>query len=274
MYTRGESLLQHLIKPALSKLASMRLKQSNQQANNISEHRFKQSAEEHGHITFEAALVTPLLVAFIFFFYVLITAISAQMALQQLAAQATQRMANYIHPVALTADYMNNKLSSNVHANYGNADEGIAALAYELGQLLPHPLDMIVKEGAKGNYWPASNLAATVIGREWLEQLIAGSGAHPILDKQQVKLVYFQLPDLIHSTDYNVIVALQYDLPFKLPFFEHRLSVREQAMQRVWLPDAFAANYEIKNSAEETAYIYITSIEPNPLKPGRKAAYR
>jgi|GEM_PF-849833 len=229
---------------------------------------------ERGHITFEATLVMPLLVAFMFFFYVMITAISAQMALQQLAAQSAQRMANYIHPVALSADLLNRELTHHEQAKYGNAEEGIAALAYELGELLPHPLGTIVQEGAKGNYWPATNLAATAVGREWLEALIVGSEAHPILDKQQVKLVYFQLPDLVHYTDYNVIVALQYDLPFKIPFFDHQFSVREQAMQRVWLPDSLSANYEVDSSEEEAGYIYITSIDPTPLKPGRKATVK
>lgn len=234
----------------------------------------KVKQSEHGHITFEAALVMPLLITFIFFFYVMITAISAQMALQHLAAQAAQRMANYIHPVALTADYLNRELADHEQAEYRNAEEGITALVYELGTLLPHPLNSIVQEGAKGNYWPATNLAATVVGREWIEGLIVGSEPHPILDKKQVKLVYFQMPDLVHSTDYNVVVALQYDLPFKIPFFDHRFSVREQAMQRVWLPDALSANYEVDNSKEDEGYIYITSIEPNPLKPGRKATVK
>lgn len=230
--------------------------------------------EEQGSITFEAALVMPLVIAFLFFFYVLLTAISAQMALQQLASQSAQRLANYIHPVALTANYINTNVRSNEQADYRNADAGIAALVYELGELLPPPLDTIVKEGAKGNYWPAGNLAVTAIGREVLEKLIIDFEQHSVLDKEQIKLVYLQLPDLIHYSDHNVIVALQYDLPFRLPFFGQSLSVREQAMQRVWLPDVLAANYEIKQDNEEAAYIYITSIEPNPLKPGRKATIK
>lgn len=233
----------------------------------------RQLANEDGSITFEAALVMPLFIVFLFFFYVLIMAISAQMALQQLASQSAQRLANYIHPVALTSNYINNELLPNEQGSYRNADEGVAELVYELGEMLPHPLDTIVKEGAKGNYWPATNLATTVIGQELLEQLIVGSAQHPVLDKKGIKLVYLQLPDLIRNSNHDVIVALQYDLPFSLPFFGHTLSVREQAMQRVWLPDALAAGYEI-NESEEEAYIYITSIEPNPLKPGRKATIK
>jgi len=228
--------------------------------------------KEEGSITFEAALVMPLFIAFLFVFYAVIMAISSQMALQHLASQSAQKLANYMHPAALIGDYLNDKLSTGEQANFGDAAEGISELVYEVGSLLPHPLDTLLQEGAKGNYWPAANLAATVLGREVLEGIIIGSQDYSLLVEDNVSLVYLQLPDLIHYTDHNVIVALQYDLPFTLPFFGQRLSVREQAVQRVWLPDARSATFSIEEDDE--AYIYITSLEPNPLKPGRKATIK
>lgn len=228
--------------------------------------------KEEGSITFEAALVMPLFIAFLFVFYAVIMAISSQMALQHLASQSAQKLANYMHPAALVGDYLNDKLSTGEQANFGDAAEGISELVYEVGSLLPHPLDTLLQEGAKGNYWPAANLAATVLGREVLEGIIIGSQDYSLLVEDNVSLVYLQLPDLIHYTDHNVIVALQYDLPFTLPFFGQRLSVREQAVQRVWLPDARSATFSIEEDDE--AYIYITSLEPNPLKPGRKATIK
>jgi len=227
---------------------------------------------EEGSITFEAALVMPLFIAFLFVFYAVITAISSQMALQHLASQSAQKLANYMHPAALVGDYVNEKLSSGEQADFGDAAEGLSELVYEIGSLLPHPLDVLLQEGSKGNYWPAANLAATVLGRDVLEGIIIGGEDYSVLVEENVKLVYLQLPDLVHYTDHNVIVALQYDLPFTLPFFGHRLSVREQAVQRVWLPDARPATFSIEE--EEDAYIYITSLEPNPLKPGRKATIK
>jgi len=227
---------------------------------------------EDGSITFEAALVMPIFIAFLFVFYVVIMAISAQMTLQHIASQSAQKLANYMHPAGLAADYLNERLNANEQASFGDATEGVSELVYELGELLPHPLDQLLKEGAKGNFWPAANLATTVLGRELLEGVIIGDNHYAFLDEDQIKLVYLQLPDLVHYTDHNVIVALQYDLPFSLPFFGHRLSVREQAMQRVWLPDSQSASFSIED--EQDAYIYVTSIEPNPLKPGRKATVK
>lgn len=228
--------------------------------------------KEEGSITFEAALVMPLFIAFLFVFYAMIIAISSQMALQHLASQSAQKLANYMHPAALAGDYINDKFSSGEQASFGDATEGFSELVYEVGSLLPHPLDVLLQESAKGNYWPAANLAATVVGRQVLEGIIIGGQDDSLLIEDNVHLVYLQLPDLIHYTNYDVVVALQYDLPFTLPFFGHRLSVREQAVQRVWLPDARSATFSIEE--EDEAFIYITSLEPNPLKPGRKATIK
>ncbi|HIW31338.1 MAG TPA: pilus assembly protein [Candidatus Paenibacillus intestinavium] len=242
----------------------------------ISQHRkHKLSAltkNEAGSITVEAALVMPIFILFLFVFYLLLMTISAQMALQATAASSVQQLSAHMHPIALMVNELKDRTGSHTTIQYDNADEGWKKTVYDISEVLPAPIDSLVQEGLKGNWWPAANLAGTILGKDILDTMIQSQVSSPVLQKDKVELAYLQLPDLINYTDLNVTLALEYELPIKIPLFNQAITIREQAVQRVWIPDVRPSYYEI-NEAED-AYIYVVSLTPNPVKPGRKATLK
>lgn len=227
------------------------------------------TTNETGSITIEAALVMPIFILFLFVFYLLLMTISAQMALQATAAASVQQISAHMHPIALMVNEVKDRTGSNTTIQYDNADEGWKKSVYDISEVLPSPMDSLVQEGLKGNWWPAANLAGTILGKDILDTMIQSQVTSPVLQKEKVELAYLQLPDLINYTDLNVTLALQYELPIKVPLLNQVITIREQAVQRVWIPDVRPSYYEINE--EEDAYIYVVSLTPNPVKPGHKA---
>lgn len=224
--------------------------------------------EQCGSITVEAAIVMPMLLLFILTFYLLLMIVSAQMALQATASASVQQIAAHIHPVALLVEEWD--IQSNPNAN--QVEEGWRKLAYDISGSFPPPVNQLVQEGLKGNWWPAANLAGTYIGKDIFEVYIRSNATYPVLNSNKVELVYLQLPDLVKHTDQNVVMTLEYELPLKIPLFNQSVIIREQAMQRAWLPDPRPSNFEM--GEEEQAYIHIVSLSPNPVRPGRKATLK
>jgi len=232
----------------------------------------EKTTNETGSITMEAALVMPIFILFLFVFYLLLMTISAQMALQATAASSVQQISAHMHPIALMVDEMKDRTGSNITIQFDNADEGWKKTVYDISGVLPAPMDSLVQEGLKGNWWPAANVAGTILGKNILDTLIQSQVSSPVLQKDKVELAYLQLPDLINYTDLNVTLALQYELPIKIPLMNQVITIREQAVQRVWIPDVRPSYYEINE--EEDAYIYLVSLTPNPVKPGHKATLK
>jgi len=257
---------------------------------------------DKGSITLEAALVMPVLLLFIFVFYIFLIVSSAQMALQSLASSTVQQFASHIHPIHLSLQNLqqhttkripnttNSKSDQNLAlVNNQNSFFGTAALSsyrqdgtldssswedivYELSDLLPAPMDVIIQEAMKGNWWPAINMAASTVGREIIEPFIQQQSTSRTLDPERIHLVYLQFPDLFNYTTYHFGVTLEYELPLKIPFTNTPIIIREHALQRVWLPDARAANYEL--NTDSSSYIYIIGLDPDPVKPGHKATLK
>ncbi|MCR8657858.1 hypothetical protein [Paenibacillus endoradicis] len=253
---RRQILSRYLIKLTQYKKAQLPMKTNN----------------ESGSITMEAALVMPIFILFLFVFYLLLMTISAQMALQATAASSVQQISAHMHPIALMVNELKDRTGSNTTIQYDNADEGWKKTVYDISGVLPAPMDSLVQEGLKGNWWPATNIAGTILGKDILDTMIQSQVSSPVLQKEKVELAYLQLPDLINYTDLNVTLSLEYELPIKVPLLNQVITIREQAVQRVWIPDVRPSYYEVNE--EEDAYIYVVSLTPDPVKPGHKATLK
>lgn len=234
---------------------------------------------EEGSITFEAALIMPVILLFIFVFYILLIICSAQMALQSLASSTVQQFSSHIHPIHLSIQQMKSN-SAGTASNLTAANEqknptidgSWQEVVYELSGLLPAPMDVIIQEAVKGNWWPTVNMAASFVGKEIIEPFVQKQSTSQVLRPERIRLVYLQFPDLIDYTTYHFGITLEYELPLNIPLTNTPIVIREQAMQRVWLPDARAADYELITDSSQ--YIYFVGIEPDPVRPGRKATLK
>lgn len=227
--------------------------------------------DEKGSITFEAALTMPVILLFIFVFYILLIVCSAQMALQSLASSTVKQFSSHIHPIYLLIQETKQPAQSEQSKEI--TDSSWQEVVYELSDLLPAPMDELIQEALKGNWWPTINLATSFVGREVLEPFVRKQSSSQVLRPEHIHLVYLQFPDLLNNTTYHFGVTLEYELPLKIPFTNTPIIVREHAMQRVWMPDARAADYALI-AEDPSQFIYIIGIEPNPVKPGHKATLK
>lgn len=221
--------------------------------------------------TLEAALIFPIIVFVFIFFYMILLACSIQMTMKSVATTTVNSIASNIHAV----DYIGQLAKRGMDRERGSsADQSSSTSNNEgelLGQLLtaiPEPFYSVAEQGRKGNWWPATNLATTLIGKKLIEQMLTQLPESKALDQDRISLVYLQLPDIINYSDATVKITLQYEFPFNIPFTNKRFVIREQATQRAWLPDSRSNNFE---TTDDDMFIQVISISPTPVRPGNKA---
>lgn len=235
----------------------------------LQRHIKKFSTRKKGSFTLEAALIFPLIILVFIFFYTILLACSIQMSMKSIAAATVNSIASNIHAV----DYVGQLVKQNIHyegipvqSNTTTTHDG--TLSDQLLQAIPEPFYSVVEQGKNGNWWPATNLATTWVGKSVIENLITHLPESRGIDKDRISLVYLQLPDIVNYSDATVKITLQYEFPFTIPFTNKPIVIREQATQRAWLPDSRSSNYEIN---EDDMFIQVLSISPMPVRPGNKA---
>lgn len=236
---------------------------------------------ERGSIVVEAALVMPIIIIVLLLFVSLIRLNTIQMALHATASQAVRQIAAHIYPVEIAWQGMS---SSNVQP--GTSTEPSEAttdvenkielppwneIAAKAAEWLPAPGDLLVSSALRGDWRPLQNMAATELGRGAIEPLLQELADEYALDADNIRLHMLMLPDLSKKNEPYITIALEYEFPFKLPFYGRPIVLLEQASERVWISDALAAQYGSDMDQSDNIPLQIVSIEPSPLKPGRKA---
>lgn len=226
----------------------------------------RRRTDEQGSIVVEAALVMPLIIVVLLVFVVLIRLSAAQMALHSAASQTARQIAAHIHPanIAWEQAAASNPLPAPVTAQLSSWSE-IAA------EWLPAPAGGLVSSALRGDFRPLQNMAATEIGSTVVEPLIREFADKAIIDPERLRLQMLSLPDLTKSDEPYLALEVEYDFPLKLPFYGKPIVLKEQAAERVWVSDAAPARYGMESGTGDVIPLQIVSIEPAPLRPGRKA---
>lgn len=224
---------------------------------------------EHGSIVVEAALVMPLIIVVLLVFVMLIRLCAAQMALHSAASQTVRQMAVHIHPANLAWEQAaaSNPLPAPALMQLSSWSD----IAAEAAEWLPAPAGGLVSSALRGDFRPMQNMAATEIGRTVVEPLIREFADKAIIDPERLKLQLLSLPDLTKKDEPYLSIEVEYDFPLTLPFYDKPIVLKEQAAERVWVSDAAPARYGMESGTENVIPLQIVSIEPTPLRPGRKA---
>lgn len=224
---------------------------------------------ERGSIVVEAALVMPMIIVVLLVFVTLIRLCAVQMALHSAASQTVRQIAAHIHPIELAWQQAVDKQPAQERAPLPMSSW--SEIAAEAAEWLPDPAGELVSSALRGDFRPLQNMAATEIGRAVVEPLLRKFVDAAIIDEERLSLGWLTLPDLEKENESYLTIAVEYEFPLKLPFYNKPIIVKEQASERVWISDALPARFGMESNQADNIPIQIVAIEPTPLRPGRKA---
>lgn len=217
----------------------------------------------------EAALVMPLLLMVLVVFIVLIRLCAAQMALQSAASQTARQAAAHIYPVDLALRQASSQISAFQPMNVPMSEWSDAAAT--AADWLPDPAGAAVSAALRGDWEPFADAAATELGRAVVEPLLQQYADEAVIEKERISLSRLTLPDLNNKENPYLTIEAQYEFPLSIPFTDKKILLRERASERVWVSDASPATDEAAAADSAVVPVQIVSIEPVPLRPGRKA---
>jgi hypothetical protein len=267
--------------------------------------RIEPPRDARGGVTVEAALVMPVFLMVFILLIAIIRLAMTQMALQDAAAQTVRLTAAHIYPVQLivrsgpeSPASGEGMTGSGVRAagnetRYAGSEElsaptgdrpvepfmqsgsrnslaGLRELAGELAGRLPQPAGPLLEAALKGDWKEAADIASAPIGETVFGPLIRELAAKSALDPERIRIARLSLPDLTGGGEAYFRIRLAYDFPLGLPFTGSHVTLSADAEERVWIADPVPA--QIHPEGEDgPGGIVIVSIEPSPLRPGRKA---
>lgn len=229
---------------------------------------------DQGGITVEASLVMPIFIFAVLFLIAVVRMAAVQMALQDTAVHAVRLAASHMHPAALAA------ASASVSADAPDdaREKPAAAPLGEIGSIaaewageLPSPAGPLLQAVLTGDWDPIADAAAARIGEAVFLPSIRRLAAESMLDPARIRLERLGLPDLTGGEDAYLRLRLAYDFPLAFPFTASSVKLTADAAARAWVSDPVPAGSRSTGSGDEPEGIVILSIEPSPLRPGRKA---
>jgi len=236
--------------------------------------RIEPSADERGGVAVEASLIMPVfLMVFILLIAVIRLALT-QMALQDAATRTVRLAAAHMYPVQLAVQDESGK-SEAKKERPSNADHGAKGLtgwlAAELADRLPEPAGPLLEAAMRGDWEDAKDIAAAPLGESVFGPLIREWAAESALNPDRIRMTRLSLPGLSDGGGEAYIrIRLAYEFPLGLPFTGKAVTLTADAEERAWVADPVPAPTH-PDEDDGPGGIVIVSIEPSPLRPGRKA---
>jgi len=229
--------------------------------------------EEKASIVLEAAIVMPVLMLLLLALIVFIHLNAVQLALHASAMQTVRVAAAHWYPV----DQALKQLAKQPEHTPAPLDTAAASgggeqwreLASTAAKWLPDPSGTLLSSALKGDWQPAINMAATELGRFAVEPLVRQHADARFLQADRIVLEQLSIPDFKNKQQAELGVTISYQYPIKVPLLQLPIILHAGATERVWIPDATAASTDAAESEQEQ--LSILSIEPVPVRPGRKA---
>ncbi|GBF76444.1 hypothetical protein PA598K_04916 [Paenibacillus sp. 598K] len=215
----------------------------------------------------EAALLLPLVLFVLLFFVMLVQLAAAQMALNDAASQVVRQTAAHMHPALLAVDKLP-KRPEPEQQRLPLADMGLAAEA--LSKWLPDPAGTLVEAAVTGDWSAAEEMATSYLASRVAEPLLRRVAEESVLDVEHLSIEGLKLPDLAGRDEAFLELVAVYEYPLRLPFAPRSLKLQGRATERVWIPDALPSDSGSAGEAE-TGLLQIVGIQPDPVRPGRKA---
>jgi hypothetical protein len=273
----------------------------------LPDRRTEPAASERGGVTVEASLIMPVFLMVFILLVAIIRLAMTQMALQDAAVQTVRLTAAHIYPAQLAvqagkgepaspgipaADEQSSRSGDrsapdavrtapiedrsdpsggrSAPPDGRSSPSGFGKLAAELAGLLPEPAGPLLEAALRGEWDEAADIAAAPLGEAVFGPLVRELAAPSALDPGRIRITRLSLPDLSDGGEAYFRIRLAYDFPLGLPFTGSHITLSADAEERVWIADPVPAR-TYPDEEDGPGGIVIVSIEPSPLRPGRKA---
>lgn len=252
------------------------------------------AVRERGSVTLETALVMPMFLLLVFFLLFLVQTSVIAMSLQGALTQTVRLAASAWYPLSLL-DQQDGETSPGGEAEGagghaegadaggqpggsqpGGTAEGpepssaaeklssVRETLGEYGKWLPSPIGDWAAALAEGDWSPEEEAAKIAFGR--LAMQLADRN---MLEESRFRIVSVSLPGDDAAEAFLTLEA-EYRLPFRVPFTGQPLSIRTQVRERVWAGGS-PSRAKAADTDNQTLNVKFVSLEPNPVRPGRKA---
>jgi len=218
-----------------------------------------------GGITLETALTMPVFLLFAMFLIGIVQTAVIAMALHGALSQTVRQTAQAWYPISLSTDEIRaseaNQAIERANGKLADAGETIGAYA----DYLPSPLKDWAQFLQEGNLSVEQQSA-----RSLFRQLALSFADLNVLRENRLSIANVELPDEQDRSRAFLTVRATYRLPFKVPFTEKPLILSESARERAWIGGS-PSSARLASDATEPLGLAFVSLEPNPVRRGRKA---
>ncbi|WP_372630851.1 TadE/TadG family type IV pilus assembly protein [Cohnella sp.] len=220
-----------------------------------------------GSVTLESALVMPIFLLFILFLIFLAQTAVISMALHGALSQTARQAAAAWYPVALATDKARGSELNRQIEQWNDKWLSVADSLREYGQWLPAPMNEWAERASNVSLSVEEHAAKLAFG-----ELMKQFADRRVLKLSDVRLTSVGLPDVEDRADAYVTLEAEYTLPMRVPFLGRRLVLRESARERAWIGGSPSTSRQTEDEgAGDPFEVSFVSLEPNPVKPGRKA---
>ncbi|MFB9324829.1 hypothetical protein ACFFSY_02595 [Paenibacillus aurantiacus] len=223
---------------------------------------------EAGGIVVEASLIAPIVMMAVVLFICLVRLAAVQMAVHGAASQVARQTAAGMYPVSLASAQAAQALPA---LPGGVQLPGMEQAGEALKEWLPAPVGPMLGAMLQGDWQEAGNAAGSEMAKSALLPLLRQFADKRVLDPERLTISHVALPDFSGGSGASVIIEAEYRFPLHMPFTRKNIILKERAVERGWISDSTPAVREGDPNAEEQSKLQIVSIEPDPLRPGRKA---
>ncbi|MBW5447079.1 hypothetical protein GE107_13500 [Cohnella sp. CFH 77786] len=221
-------------------------------------------AGERGGVTLETALVMPVFLLLVFFLIFLVKTSITAMALHGAVAQTVRLTASVWYPVSLLKE-TEQPAQDEREPSWRDKLNGVRETVGEIGPMLPSPLRDWAEAISEGDWSPEEEAAKAAMG-----QLALQLADSKVLDAARFRVTSVDLPRQGDAAEAYLTMEAEYRLPFRVPFSGQPLAIRASARERVWSGGSPSRAVQL-NPDGNTLDVSFVSLEPNPVRPGRKA---
>ncbi|MBO9596901.1 MAG: hypothetical protein J7559_03630 [Cohnella sp.] len=225
----------------------------------------RRSSSDRGGVTLEAAMLMPVFLLLVFFLIFMVQTAITSMALQGVLSQTVRQAAGAWYPVSLVIEEAKGTNAYEQADQWSDKLTKAGETLSKVGPLLPSPVKDWAGQAANGE-WSLERQGARLA----LEQLIGRRIDESVLDGSRLRLSAVELPDDSDRGQAYLTLHAEYTLPMKVPFIGTKLVLSQSARERVWIGGS-PTNARLPGEDAESLQVTFVSLEPNPVRPGRKA---
>jgi hypothetical protein len=218
-----------------------------------------------GGVTLETALVLPVFLMFIFFLISIVQTAVISMALHGALSQTVRQAASAWYPISLGLEQARSSPLNQQIEKWNGKWLKVSETVQQYAKWLPSPMKEWAEQASSSTFsleQQAAKLAFSQLTRQFVDDRV--------LDYSRITLTAVELPDQQDRNKAYLTLQAEYTLPFQVPFTDRRLVLRESVRERVWIGGSPSLS-RLAEKGKESFNVSFVSLNPNPVKPGRKA---